>query len=136
MKNIAYFVLVFLVACAPKTRYLQYEIFSIGTDSSMTASEGYVKLRITQKGEFSRGFIDIKSDSLKVIDSVITSNYSTKGTEFIDISLMTSGNRIIMYEGMWGIFKKDGEKAVIFFEGKPKLCLRDRFVFLRKVYYD
>jgi hypothetical protein len=120
MKNIVYIVLIFLVSCAPKTRYLQYKIFSTGTDSSMIASQGHVKLRITQEREFSRGFIDIKSDSLTVIDSVITSNYSTKGAEFIDISLLTSGNRITMYDGMWGLFTPKSETAFIFYNAKKK----------------
>ena len=84
----------------------------------MVPSQGHIKLLITRQGEYSTGIIDIKCDSLTTIDSVITSNVTYRGNEFIDISLRTSGYRIIMYDKMWGIFKKDGEKAVVFYEGR------------------
>ena len=118
MKNLIYILVLFVAACAPRTTNLRYEIFSTGTDSIMVPSQGHITLLITRQGEYSTGIIDIKCDSLTTIDSVITSNVTYRGNEFIDISLHTSGYRIIMYDKMWGIFKKDGEKAVVFYEGR------------------
>ena len=86
----------------------------------MITSTGYVNLDIRSVGEWSVGYIDIKTDSLTVKDSVICSNYEKGETAFLDVSLLTSGNRLIMFDNMWGVFKKDGDKAIIFYESKPK----------------
>jgi hypothetical protein len=86
----------------------------------MLPTTGYVKLNIRSVGDWSVGYIDIKTDSITVKDSVICSNYEKGGVGFLDISLVTSGHRLIMYDNMWGLFKKDGNKAIVFYESKPK----------------
>jgi hypothetical protein len=86
----------------------------------MTPTTGYINLDIHSVGDWSVGYIDIKTDSLTVKDSVICSNYKKGKTDFLDVSLLTSGHRLIMYQDMWGLFKKDGEKATIFYESKPQ----------------
>lgn len=120
MKNLIYILILFVAACAPRTTNLRYEIFSTGTDSIMVPSQGHITLLITRQGEYSTGTIDIKCDSLTTIDSVITSNITHRGNEFIDISLRTSGYRIIMYDKMFGIFTHRQEKAVVFYDTKMK----------------
>jgi hypothetical protein len=86
----------------------------------MVPSQGHITLLITRQGEYSTGIIDIKCDSLTTIDSVITSNVTHRGNEFIDISLRTSGYRIIMYDKMFGIFTHRQEEAVVFYDTKKK----------------
>ena len=128
MKNLIYVLILFVAACAilfvacfaPRTTNLRYEIFSTGTDSIMVPSQGHITLLITRQGEYSTGIIDIKCDSLTTIDSVITSNVTHRGNEFIDISLRTSGYRIIMYDKMFGIFTHRQEEAVVFYDTKKK----------------
>jgi hypothetical protein len=87
----------------------------------MKPTTGYVKLDIRSVGDWSLGYIDIKTDSLTVKDSVVCSNYENGGVGFLDISLVTSGHRLIMYDNMWGVFKKYGDKAIVFYESKPKV---------------
>jgi hypothetical protein len=120
MKNLIYFLFLFVAACAPRTTNLSYEIFSHGTDFTMVPSQGHITLLITRQGEYSTGTIEIKCDSLTTIDSVITSNVTHCGNEFIDISLRTSGYRIIMYDKMFGIFTHKQEEAVVFYDTKKK----------------
>ena len=120
MKNLIYILILFVVSCAPRTIHLRYEIFSSGIDSTMLPSQGHVNLVLTSQGDYSIGTIDIKSDSLTVIDSVITSNVTHRGKEFLDVSLKTSGQRIIMYDKMWGIFTDRQENAVIFYDTHRK----------------
>ena len=120
MKNLIYILILFVASCAPRTTNLRYEIFSTGTDSIMVPSQGHITLLITRQGEYSTGIIDIKCDSLTTIDSVITSNVTHRGNEFIDISLRTSGYRIIMYDKMFGIFTHRQEEAVVFYDTKKK----------------
>ena len=86
----------------------------------MTPTTGYVNLHIRSVGDWSVGYIDIKTDSLTVKDSVICNNYKNVDAEFLDISLLSSGQRIIMYENTWGVFKKNSDIAVVFYEGKKK----------------
>jgi hypothetical protein len=119
VKNLLYSLL-FLIGCSSKHHSLRYEIFSTGIDSTTTPTTGYVKLDIHSVGDFSVGYIDIRTDSLTVKDSVVCSNYERGGKEFLDISLKTSGHRLIMYDNLWGVFKKGDNKAIIFYESKPK----------------
>ena len=123
MKNYLYLLLL-LVGCSPNHHNLRYEIFSTGVDSTMITSTGYVNLDIRSVGEWSVGYIDIKTDSLTVKDSVVCSNYEKGETAFLDVSLLTSGHRLIMFDNMWGVFKKDGDKAIIFYESKPQAWYR------------
>ena len=121
MKNLLYLSLILVFGCS-SNHSLRYEIFSTGVYSTMTPTTGYINLDIHSVGEWSVGYIDIKTESLTVKDSVICSNYKKGKTDFLDVSLLTSGHRLIMYQDMWGLFKKDGEKATIFYESKPKTC--------------
>ena len=89
MKNLLYILVLVVTSCAPRTHYLRYEIFSSGIDSIMLPSQGHVNLVLTSQGDYSIGTIDMKSDSLTVIDSVITSNVTHRGKEFLDVSLKT-----------------------------------------------
>lgn len=84
----------------------------------MIPSQGYIHLYITPYGNYSKGFINIKSDSLTTIDSIQTSNYSRYGKEFINIKLLTSGKEIIMYDRMWAIFNKTQENPYVFYQTK------------------
>lgn len=120
MKNLLYILVLVVASCAPRTHYLRYEIFSSGIDSTMLPSQGHINLVLTSQGDYSTGTIDIKSDSLTVIDSVITSNFNHRGKEFLDVSLKTSGHRIIMYDRMWGIFTDRQENAVVFYDTTKK----------------
>jgi len=120
MKNYIYLLLVLLLGCSANEHSLRYEIYSRGVDSVMTPTTGYVNLHIRSVGDWSVGYIDIKTDSLTVKDSVICNNYKNVDAEFLDISLLSSGQRIIMYENTWGVFKKDNDIAVVFYEGKKK----------------
>jgi len=120
MKNYIYSLVILLFGCSTNEHSLRYEIYSTGVDSTTTPTTGYVKLDIHSVGDFSVGYIDIRTDSLTVKDSVVCSNYEKGGVGFLDISLLTSGHRLIMYDNIWGLFKKDGDKAVIFYESKPK----------------
>jgi hypothetical protein len=86
----------------------------------MTPTTGYVNLDIRSVGDWSVGYIDINTDSLTVKDSVVCNNYEMGGKEFLDISLKTSGHRLIMYDNLWGVFKKGRNKVIIFYESKPK----------------
>ena len=86
----------------------------------MTPTSGYVNLNIHSVGDWSIGYIDIKIDSLTVKDSVVCSNYEKGGLEFLDISLVTSGWRIIMYDNTLGIFESGNDKAVVFYGVKKK----------------
>ena len=119
MKNLLYLSLLLFFGCT-SNHSLRYEVFSTGVDSTMKPTTGYVNLDIRSVGEWSVGYIDIKTDSLTVRDSVICSNYEKGETAFLDVSLLTSGHRLIMFDNMWGVFKKDGDKAIIFYESKPK----------------
>ena len=86
----------------------------------MTPTTGYVNLDIRSLGDWSVGYIDIKTDSLTVRDSMVCSNYEKGETNFLDVSLLTSGHRLIMLDNMWAVFRKDGSRAIIFYESKPK----------------
>lgn len=119
MKNLIYLSLLLFFGCS-SNHNLRYEVFSTGVDSTMTPTTGYVNLDIHSVGEWSVGYIDIKTDSLTVRDSVICSNYEKGETAFLDVSLLTSGHRLIMFDNMWGVFKKDEDKPIIFYETKPK----------------
>jgi hypothetical protein len=117
MKNYIYSLFVLLLGCSTNEHSLRYEIYSTGVDSTSTPTTGYVKLDIYSVGDWSVGYIDIKTDSLTVKDSVVCSNYERGGIEFLDISLKTSGHRLIMYDNNWGLFKKGSDKVVVFYEG-------------------
>jgi hypothetical protein len=120
MKNYIYSLFVLLLGCSANKHSLCYEIYSTGADTTMTPTTGYVKLDIHSVGDFSLGYIDINTDSLTVKDSVVCSNYERGGKEFLDVSLRTSGHRLIMYDNNWGLFKKESDKAIIFYESKSK----------------
>ncbi len=118
MKNYIYFLFILLFGCSANEHSLRYEIYSIGVDSITTPTTGYVKLDIHSVGDWCVGYIDIKTDSLTVKDSVVCSNYERGGKEFLDVSLKTSGHRLIMYDNNWGLFKKNNDKVVVFYESK------------------
>jgi len=86
----------------------------------MTPTTGYVNLDIRSVGDWSVGYIDIKTDSLNAKDSVVCSNYEKGADEFLDISLVTSGYRIIMYDNTLGLFEKGDDKTVVFYEINKK----------------
>lgn len=115
MKNYIYSLFILLFDCSANEHSLRYEIYSTGVDSTTKPTTGYVELDIYSVGDWSVGYIDIKTDSLTVKDSVVCSNYERGGKEFLDVSLKTSGHRLIMYDNNLGLFKKDGDEAIVFY---------------------
>jgi hypothetical protein len=113
-------VVVLLAGCDFNRKTLRYKVFSTGSDSIMVPSQGYIHLEIESVGDWSVGIIDMKTDSLTVKDSIYTSNFVESEKEFIDITLKTHEHRIVMYDNMFGIYRKGGEKSVIFYDTHRK----------------
>ena len=108
-----------IMGCTSYDYCAQYTIQAIGIDSMMTLSTGQITLDVHRNGSWSTGVISVETDSLHIKDSIICSNRSKSGTPFFDAVLVKSGHRLIMYDDVWGLFKKGG-RQVVFFKSVPK----------------
>jgi hypothetical protein len=115
--------LLFLLLALPLflgAQTFRYNVISYGTDSTMTPCEGRIVLKVKKvKDDFitHKGTIQVVTPQYTIQDSVV-GIFSFGKTGMLDMSLLQTQTRFIVYQGMWGYFHNDSDRAVIFYDTK------------------
>ena len=99
---------------------LRYNVFSYGTDTTMTPCEGRIVLKVNKvKDDFitHKGTIEVVTPHYTIQDSLVgIFSFGKRG--MLDMSLLQTQTRFIVYQGLWGYFHNDSDRAVMFYDTK------------------